>query len=101
MTDEPLETGAAAEPEANKHKVDIGNNPALFALYVLGSIGIVLGVVIAAIAAGYAVTEYDPTDATRWGAIGGSFANGGVILFALALGAHAVNWQIGRSGLRR
>jgi hypothetical protein len=89
------------ETPANQHKVDIGNNPALTWLYIGGIVGIVVGVIVFVAAGNQIQDAYDPSGALAWQGLGGLLTNvGGLFLFG-ALVVHGINWQIGRSGLRR
>lgn len=95
MTDAPQDT------PANKHKVDVGNNMPLVSLYILGGAGLVSGNIIVAVTTAGATSTAAASGSLFWMTIGNGLANGGLLFFAGALVAHAINWQIGRSGLRR
>ncbi|MEP6482591.1 MAG: hypothetical protein ABJA94_11350 [Rhodoglobus sp.] len=95
MTDAPQDT------PANKHKVDVGNNMPLASLYILGAAGLVIGNIIVAITAAVATSSAGASGSLFWATIGNGLANGGLLFFVGALVAHAINWQIGRSGSRR
>lgn len=88
-------------PPAQKHRTDVGNNIPLVWLYALAIIGLGLGVVISAISTYQADVSYDPTGALLWQGIGVQLMNGGTIFLVGGMVAHAINWQVGRSGQRR
>jgi hypothetical protein len=82
---------------ANLHKVDIGNNPALAWLYILGGSGLVAGNIIVGVNTAVATSSGVAADTAFWGIIGNSLGTGGLLFLVGALVSHAVNWQIGRS----
>ena len=92
MTD-PAES-AVNGPE--QHKVDIGNNPALIALYGLGGSAAGLGLLTVIISSALLPAALDPTGALAWQSLGSATTAFGFTGLIAAMVAHAVNWQIGR-----
>ena len=84
---------------ANKHHVDVGNNPALSVLYGLGGVLLGAGLLILAIATGLASSISGPGDSPAWQALGGLATSAGGLLVTGGLVSHAINWQIGRIGM--
>ena len=80
-----------------KHAVEVGENTALNALYVIGGLGIALGVLVLGLASHSVTVDSDPSGALAWQAIGGLVLNFSGLTFIGGLVAHAINWQIGRS----
>lgn len=88
-------------PPAQLHRVDIGNNPPLVSLYALGGLGLVIGNLIVFFVPASTGNSSDATGNLIWSVLGNGLVTGGLMFLTGALVAHAINWQIGRSGARR